>query len=54
MGSDARSTCLQAINLNPDFKEALEFMSEIHHEPWKSKWKKIADSSENTDVLFIR
>lgn len=53
-GEDARKYCLEAIKLNPDFKEALEFMSEIHYEPWKSKWLHIANNATNKDVLFIR
>lgn len=53
-GEDARQTCLQAIYHNPDFKEALLFMADMHFEPWKSKWKKIADNSGNVGVLFIR
>lgn len=53
-GSLARNMCLEAIRLNPDFKEALLFMSEIHYEPWKSKWKRIAESATNQDVLFVR
>ena len=53
-GGKAREACLQAIRQNPDFKEALLFMSELHHEPWKSKWKHIADSATNKDVLFVR
>src|SRR5690606_8958773 len=46
--------CLRAIQINPDFKEALLFMSEIHFEPWKSKWANIAKMATNKDVLFIR
>lgn len=53
-GDLARKYCLDAIKLNPDFKEALLFMSEIHHEPWKSKWRWIAENATNKDVLFIR
>jgi glycosyltransferase involved in cell wall biosynthesis len=53
-GNEARDTCLQAIGHNPDFREALLFMSEMHYEPWKSKWKKIADNATNLDVLFVR
>jgi len=53
-GGESRKYCLEAIKLNPDFKEALLFMSEIHHEPWKSKWKWIAENATNRDVLFIR
>jgi len=53
-GDDARKYCLEAIKLNPDFKEALLFMSEIHHEPWKSKWMWIAKNATNKDVIFVR
>jgi len=53
-GDKAREKCFEAIKLNPDFKEALLFMSELYHEPYKSKWKKIADNATNQDVLFIR
>lgn len=53
-GSEARATCLQAINCNPDFREALLFMAELHYEPHRAKWQKIADQAENRDVLFVR
>lgn len=53
-GGKAREYCLHAIRQNPDFKEALLFMSEIHFEPWKSKWKRLATAANNSDVLFIR
>jgi glycosyltransferase involved in cell wall biosynthesis len=53
-GEDARQTCLQAIYHNPDFKEALLFMSKMHFEPRKTLWKKIADNAKNSDVLFLR
>lgn len=53
-GNEARAMCLQAINCNPDFREALLFMAEMHFEPFRSKWQKIADQAENKDVLFIR
>lgn len=53
-GDRAREECLQAIKVNPDFKEALLFMGNMHYEPWKSKWHKLATVAENKDVLFIR
>lgn len=53
-GDDAREACLQAIKVNPDFKEALLFMGAMHYEPWKSKWNKLAAVATNQDVLFIR
>lgn len=53
-GDTARQYCLQAIGCNPDFKEALLLMAEMHYEPWKSKWKRIAVGATNKDVLFVR
>ncbi len=53
-GDLARNACLQAIKVNPDFKEALLFMAVMHYEPWKSKWQKLASVATNQDVLFIR
>lgn len=53
-GADAREACLRAIAVNPDFTEALAFMSEITYEPWSAKWKAIAKNSTNEDVLFRR
>lgn len=53
-GDEAREECLQAIKVNPDFKEALLFMGNMHYEPWKSKWHKLAEVAENKDVLFVR
>lgn len=53
-GDTARERCLRAIQTNPDFGEALRFMSDLHFEPWKSKWKHIADHATDKDVLFHR
>lgn len=53
-GDMARESCLQAIKVNPDFKEALLFMGTLHYEPWKSKWHRLAEAATNQDVLFIR
>lgn len=53
-GADARAACLQAIGTNPDFTEALELMAEMTFEPLSSKWKRIANHSTGTDVLFTR
>lgn len=53
-GNDARRECMEAILLNPDFKEALLFMAELHFEPWKHKWEKLAAAATNEDVLFKR
>lgn len=53
-GPLARDACLKAIGTNPDFKEALNLMSEMTYEPLKTKWKKLANIATNQDVLFIR
>ncbi len=53
-GDKAREACLQAIAVNPDFTEALLFMSDITFEPWSGKWKRLAEASTGEDVLFNR
>jgi glycosyltransferase involved in cell wall biosynthesis len=53
-GNKARDACLQAIGINPNFREALVLMSEMYYEPNKSRWASFADLADNTGVLFIR
>lgn len=53
-GEEARIACMFAIFTNPDFKEALIFMSNANYEPRKSQWKRYADLAENNEVLFVR
>ncbi len=53
-GEKARDACREAIILNPDFKEALLLMAELHFEPWKHKWERLAQAATNEDVLFKR
>lgn len=53
-GNEARIACTEAIVLNPDFKEALLFMADLHFEPWKHKWLRLAEHATNEDVLFTR
>jgi glycosyltransferase involved in cell wall biosynthesis len=53
-GDYARENCLRAIEQNPDFKEALLFMAELHYEPRKHKWEKLASLATSEDVLFQR
>lgn len=50
----AVAACTEAIVLNPQFKEALLFMSELFYEPWKHKWEQLAENATNEDVLFKR
>lgn len=51
-GAKAREACFEAIKLNPDMKKALLLCSEMHFEPWKSKWKQIANQATDKNVIF--
>jgi len=51
-GTDARDACLKCIQWNPDCKKALLLMSQMHAEPWKSHWRKIAMQATNANVMF--
>lgn len=53
-GEQAREVCRECIILNPMFAEALYFMGELHYEPWRSKWRRLSEGADNSDVLFIR
>lgn len=53
-GDEARGLCLEAIKHNPDFKEALLFMAQLHYEPFKHKWERLASVATSEDVLFVR
>lgn len=50
----ARQACLQAILLNPDFKEALDLMASLSWPAQAKKWKQFSSIAENQEVLFIR
>ena len=54
MGEDARDACLQAIKINPNFKEAILFMSELVWPKHSDQWKRMAETADNSEVLFIR
>ena len=50
----ARQECLEAININTNFKEALVFMSSLVG-PGNSKvWKRWSETATNEAVLFVR
>lgn len=53
-GDEARDSCLQAILLNPNFKEALLYMATLSWEKEAKVWRKFAKVASNEDVLFIR
>jgi glycosyltransferase involved in cell wall biosynthesis len=54
MGDDARMMCMHAIRFNPDFKEALKFMGDMHYSPRKEMWHNLASVAKNKGVLFVR
>jgi glycosyltransferase involved in cell wall biosynthesis len=51
-GPEAREAVFEAIKLNPDMKKALLLCSQMHYEPWKSKWANLAKAATNKDVIF--
>lgn len=53
-GEMARQACLQAILLNPNFKEAYLLMAEMSWEKERVVWGRLATVATNEDVLFIR
>lgn len=53
-GDDARTACLQAINNNAHFKEALVFMGEISWPDNQMMWWKMSEFADNRNVLFVR
>jgi len=53
-GDEARDTCLQAIKVNADFKEAIEFMATMSGPKNKKRWLVFASTAESNNVLFNR
>lgn len=53
-GDEARDHCLKAILLNPEFREAFLLMAEMSFEKEKATWKRLAQTTNNNDVLFTR
>jgi len=51
---NARICCLQAININADFKEAFMIMSKLTGPKNSKKWLELSKYCNNSDVLFIR
>jgi len=51
---EAINACLGAININPDFEEALRMAGELATSPARLKWKHLASQAANVGVLFIR
>jgi glycosyltransferase involved in cell wall biosynthesis len=53
-GEEARTACLQAINNNAHFKEALVFMGEMSWPDNRMMWWKMSEFADNRNVLFVR
>lgn len=54
LDDDARDACLQAIKINPEFKEALLFMAAIVPDHQSAQWRRMAETANNTNILFKR
>lgn len=54
LDEDARDACLQAIKINPNFKEALLFMAAIVPDEHAAQWRRMAETANNTNILFKR
>jgi len=53
-GDKAREACAMAIVINANFKEAINFMAVMSWEHNAIQWKKMAETANNNNVLFIR
>lgn len=51
---DARDACLQAIKINSDFKEAIEWMANISTPINAQQWRRMAKTASNRDLLIVR
>ena len=51
---NARNSCLEAIKINTNFKEAILFLASLSGPINKARWKLFADSADNSNVLFVR
>lgn len=54
LDNDARDSCLQAISINSNFKEAIEWMSNIVSPENSLQWKRMAKYANNRDVMWDR
>lgn len=53
-GNRSREMTMKAIEINPNFKEALLFMSQIVWPRHSQRWVDFAEKADNSEVLFIR
>jgi len=54
MDEDARKACVQAIRLNPHFKEAIQWMADISSPEDAIQWRRMAKGADNRNVYFER
>lgn len=54
MIEDARDACLQALKVNPNFREAIYFMAQVSEPHQARRWQSFAPLADNSNVLFIR
>lgn len=53
-GEDARKTCIKAIMINTNFKEAILWMGKMSGLKNQKRWNEFAQNASNEDVLFVR
>lgn len=53
-GEKARKSCLSAININANFKAAILLMAEMSFEKNALQWRRMAQTADNSGLLFIR
>lgn len=51
---EAAAAVLQAIKINSNFKEAIQFMAELAIPQNKKQWQRMAKTANNNDVLWMR
>lgn len=54
LDEDARDACLQAIKINANFKEAIQWMAGITTPENAVQWRRMAKTANNNDVLWDR
>jgi tetratricopeptide (TPR) repeat protein len=53
-GDEARNHCLQALNLNANFREAALVMADMSWPENGAVWRVMAAAADNRDVMFVR
>ncbi len=54
MDTDARDAILQAININSNFREAIEWMADISKPENAPQWRRMARTANNKNVMWDR